>query len=33
MDSIMSALEVSQNSQENTCARVSILIKLQAYFY
>ena len=23
-------LEISQNSQENTCARVSILIKLQA---
>ena len=23
-------LEVSQNSQENTCARVSFLIKLQA---
>ena len=22
-------LEISQNSQENTCARVSILIKLQ----
>ena len=27
-------LEISQTSQENTCARVSILIKLQAtYFY
>ena len=24
-------LEISQNSQENTCARVSFLIKLQAY--
>ena len=24
-------LEISQNSQENTCARVSILIKLQAW--
>ena len=24
-------LEVSQNSQENTCARVSFLIKLQAW--
>ena len=24
------ALEISQNSQENTCARVSFLIKLQA---
>ena len=23
-------LEISQNSQENTCARVSILIKLQS---
>ena len=23
-------LEISENSQENTCARVSILIKLQA---
>ena len=23
-------LEISQNSQENTCARVSLLIKLQA---
>ena len=23
-------LKISQNSQENTCARVSILIKLQA---
>ena len=23
-------LEISQNSQENTCARVSFLIKLQA---
>ena len=25
-------LEFSQNSQENTCARVSFLIKLQSYF-
>ena len=25
-------LEISQNSQENTCARVSFLIKLQAWF-
>ena len=25
-------LEISQNSQENTCARVSFLIKLQANF-
>ena len=25
-------LKISQNSQENTCARVSFLIKLQAYF-
>ena len=25
-------LEISQNTQENTCARVSILIKLQAWF-
>ena len=33
MDSIMPALEISQNSQENTCARVSILITLQAYIY
>ena len=24
-------LEISQNSQENTCARVSTLIKLQAF--
>ena len=24
-------LEISQNSQENTCARVSILLKLQAW--
>ena len=24
-------LEISQNSQENTCARVSFLIKMQAY--
>ena len=24
-------LKISQNSQENTCARVSFLIKLQAY--
>ena len=23
-------LEISQNSQENTCARISLLIKLQA---
>ena len=23
-------LEISQNSQENTCARVSLLLKLQA---
>ena len=29
-DSVMPALEISQNSQENTCARASILIKLQA---
>ena len=26
-------LEISQNSQENTCARVSFLIKLQAYTF
>ena len=26
-------LEISQNSQENTCARVSFLIKLQAPFF
>ena len=26
-------LEISQNSQENTCARVSFLIKLQAEVY
>ena len=26
-------LECSQNSQENTCARVSSLIKLQAIFF
>ena len=26
-------LEISQNSQENTCARVSFLIKLQAYLF
>ena len=26
-------LEISQNSQENTCARVSFLIKLQATFF
>ena len=26
------SLEISQNSQENTCARVSFLIKLQASF-
>ena len=25
-------LEISQNSQENTCTRDSFLIKLQAYF-
>ena len=25
-------LKISQNSQENTCSRVSILIKLQAWF-
>ena len=25
-------LEISQNSQENTCARVSFLIKLQAAY-
>ena len=25
-------LEISQNSQENTCARVSFIIKLQANF-
>ena len=25
------SLEISQNSQENTCDRVSFLIKLQAY--
>ena len=25
-------LEISQNSQENTCARASFLIKLQASF-
>ena len=25
-------LKISQNSQENTCTRVSILIKLQACF-
>ena len=25
-------LEISQNSQENTCARVSFLIKLQACY-
>ena len=24
--------EISQNSQENTCARISFLIKLQAFF-
>ena len=29
-DTVMSALEISQNSQENTCARGSFLIKLQA---
>ena len=26
-------LEISQNSQENTCARASFLIKLQAPFF
>ena len=26
-------LKISQNSQENTCARVSYLIKLQAFFH
>ena len=26
-------LEISQNSRENTCARVSILIKLQAWAF
>ena len=26
-------LEILQNSQENTCARVSFLIKLQAYTF
>ena len=26
-------LKISQNSQENTCARVSFLIKMQALFY
>ena len=26
-------LEISQNSQENTCARASFLIKLQATFF
>ena len=26
-------LEISQNSQGNTCAKVSFLIKLQAFFY
>ena len=26
-------LEISQNSQENTCARVSFLIKFQAWAY
>ena len=30
--SAYTALEISQNSQENTCARVSFLIKLQAKF-
>ena len=25
-------LEISQNSQENTCVRVSFLMKLQAFF-
>ena len=29
---ILVFLEISQNSQENTCARVSFLIKLQANF-
>ena len=28
--SVSSPLEILQNSQENTCARVSLLIKLQA---
>ena len=28
-----SALKISQNSQENICASVSILIKLQAFLY
>ena len=27
----MMLLEISQNSQENTCTRVSFLIKLQAF--
>ena len=26
------SLEISQNSQENTCARIPFLIKLHAYF-
>ena len=26
-------LKISQNSRENTCARVSFLIKLQAYAF
>ena len=26
-------LKISQNSQENTCARVSFLIKLQAHLF
>ena len=26
-------LEISQNSQENTCARASVLVKLHAYAY
>ena len=26
-------LEISQNSQENTCARASFLIKLQGVFF
>ena len=29
-DTVKPALEISQNSQENICARASILIKLQA---
>ena len=26
-------LEISQNPQENTCRRVSVLIKLQAFYF